>query len=122
MSGHYQPGCESLALNPRQIAAAEGQPKVQGKILYVSDDKKITHGVWESTPGTFTMTFTNDDSGLVLSGEAIAHFDNGTSWRLGPGAIYTFKAGTRIRLEITKTWRKVFFNYYPEGTTLTAGT
>ena len=121
MSGYFQPNCATLVLNPRQVPAEQGNPKVQGKVLYVSENKKITHGIWESTPGVFKMTFSNEDSGLVLSGEAIAHFEDGTSWNLTAGTIYTFKAGTTIRLEITKTWRKVFFNYYPEGTQLQIG-
>lgn len=121
MSGYFQADCATLALNPRQVTAEQGTPTVKGKVVYVSDDKKISHGVWESTPGVFKMTFANDDSGFVLSGEAIAHFEDGTSWKLPPGTIYTFKAGTTVRLEIAKTWRKIFFNYHPSGTQLTVG-
>jgi uncharacterized cupin superfamily protein len=121
MSGYHEPNCATTILNPRQITAAAGDPQAQGRIVYVSDDRKVSHGVWESTPGTFEMSFANDDSGLVLAGEAIAHFADGTTWRLTEGTLYTFKAGTSIRLEIIRTWRKVFFNYHPGGTDLKEG-
>lgn len=121
MAGYCQPDCMELALNTRQAGGDQGAPTVKGKVVYVSEDKKVSHGVWESTPGVFKMTFANDDSGYVLSGEAVAHFEDGTSWKLSPGTAYTFKAGTTVQLEILKTWRKIFFNYHPQGTQLSVG-
>ena len=121
MNGYYQSSCGSEELNPRKGSAVAGNPEVAGKVLYVSPDKKISHGIWQSTPGVFDFHFANDDSGFVLEGEAVAHFPDGTSWRLTAGTLYTFQAGTTIRLEILRTWRKIFFNYHSEGTILRVG-
>lgn len=121
MNAFIEPDVNQTVLNRRAIRAISGDPVVHGKILYVSEDRKVTHGVWESTPGVFEMTFQQDDSGYVLSGRAVAVLEDGTRLDLNAGALYTFKAGSRARLEITATWRKLFFNYYAEGTTLEAG-
>ena len=117
----HETDVHTVALNRRAVNAAEGDPVVHGKILYVSEDRRITHGVWESTPGTFEMTFVQDDSGCVLSGEANAVLEDGTTVPLNAGALYTFRAGTKVRLIVRSTWRKLFFNYYPQGTDLKAG-
>jgi uncharacterized cupin superfamily protein len=117
----HQPDLHRVQLNPRAITAAEGNPVVNGKILYVSEDRKITHGVWESTPGVFDMTFQQDDSGCVLSGNADAVLEDGTVVALNAGTLYTFRAGANVRLIVRSTWRKLFFNYYPQGTDLQAG-
>ncbi|MBM3785169.1 MAG: DUF861 domain-containing protein [Acidobacteria bacterium] len=116
-----QPNLATVELNRRNITAPEGTPVVHGKILYVTEDCKITHGVWESTPGTFEMTFAQDDSGYVVSGEADAVLPDGTVVALNAGALYPFPAGSTIRLVVKATWRKFFFNYYPQRTNLQAG-
>ncbi|MBM3738040.1 MAG: DUF861 domain-containing protein [Acidobacteria bacterium] len=116
-----QPNLATVELNRRNVTAVAGTPVVHGKILHVSEDCKVTHGVWESTPGTFEMTFAQDDSGYVLSGEADAVLPDGTVVALNAGALYTFPAGSTIRLVVKATWRKLFFNYYPQGTSLQAG-
>lgn len=117
----HEPNVHTVEMNRRTITAAEGDPVVHGKIFYVSEDRKVTHGVWESTPGAFDMTFVQDDSGYVLSGEADAALEDGTIIPLNAGALYTFLAGTKVRLTVKSTWRKLFFNYYPQGTNLEAG-
>lgn len=117
----HEPNVHEVELNCRTIMAAEGDPVVRGRILYVSEDRKITHGVWESTPGAFDMTFVQDDSGCVLSGEADAVLRDGTILPLNAGALYAFHAGTKVRLIVKSTWRKLFFNHYPQGTDLRAG-
>ncbi len=121
MNYFLQHDLQQITLNPRAVSALSGNPTVQGKILYVSDDRHVTHGVWQSTPGVFEMVFSQDDSGYVLSGEAVAVLEDGTRLELNASTLYTFKAGSRVRLEIRSTWRKLFFNYYAEGTDLKAG-
>jgi len=118
----HESNVHATVLNRRSgIKPAEGDPVVHSRILYVSEDRKITHGVWETTPGAFDMTFVQDDSGCVLSGEADAMLEDGTMVPLNAGALYTLPAGTKVRLIVKSTWRKLFFNYYPQGTDLHAG-
>lgn len=121
MSYFLQHDLQQTTLNQRVVRALSGDPAVDGKILYVSDDRHVTHGVWQSTPGVFEMVFQQDDSGYVLSGEAVAVLEDGTRLELNAGTLYTFKAGSRVRLEILSTWRKLFFNHYAGGTDLEAG-
>lgn len=57
----------------------------------------------------------------MLSGYAVAIPEDGARLDLNAGALYTLKAGPRVRLEIMSTWQKLFFNYYCDGTKLEAG-
>ena len=65
-------------------------------------------GVWEITPGVST-DIEVDEFFVVLSGEAVVAFDDGTpALHLRPGTIGRLAAGARTRWTVTSTLRKVY--------------
>lgn len=70
--------------------------------------KGVNVGVWEISGGTSTDV-ESDEFFLVLSGEAVVSFADGSpSLNLKPGTLGRLRAGTETTWTVTKTLRKIY--------------
>ena len=76
-----------------------GTPVARSKNLVRSRDWTSTVVVWDCTAGRFHWHYSQDETILVISGEAFLLLENGDERRFGPGDVGFFPAGT------TCTWR-----------------
>ena len=66
-------------------------------------------GLWECTPGTWSITRTNTEAFLVLAGRAtLTNADGTPRVSLEPGVWHTTPNGWRGKWEVTETVRKLF--------------
>jgi uncharacterized protein len=97
-------------LEPGSILPAwiqEGEPKTRSKNVVRSHDWLEHLVVWECTAGRFTWKYTSDETLVVVSGEAFVSMGRGEEFRLGPGDIGYFPAGTTCTWRVPESVRKV---------------
>jgi uncharacterized protein len=76
-----------------------GTPVARSRKLSRSRDLTSSIVVWDCTAGSFNWHYSQDETILVISGEAFLIAENGEERRFGPGDVGFFPAGT------THTWR-----------------
>lgn len=101
----------SAALEPWPIAGDQivaGHPQASGAFLWQSDDKRLSNGVWECTPGSFRWDYTWDETIYFREGRVTITDQDGKSVSVGAGDLIFVPAGTKSTWVITETVRKVF--------------
>ena len=85
----------------------EGNPHHRSVI--VQRNNQLEAGVWEATPGTFTLTRDGyDEVFCVMSGHATVHLDNGMSFDMRPGGVLLTPAGVTGTWVVHETLRKAY--------------
>jgi uncharacterized protein len=84
-----------------------GAPEGASKVLARSSDWMLTLVVWECTAGRFEWHYKKDEILFVVSGEAIITTAQAKEFRMGPGDVVFFPAGTSCTWLIKDRIRKV---------------
>lgn len=85
----------------------KGTPVARSKILVRSRDWTSSVVVWDCTAGTFRWTYAQDETIVVVSGEAFLLLANGEERRFGAGEVGFFPAGVTCNWRIADHIRKV---------------
>lgn len=100
---------EPLAPYGPRVGADVGQPQTAGRILHTSADGTIEVGIWECTPGGWSIEDRpNTETVMILSGQATITDVDGTRHPLTPGTSLTLPLGWSGRWDIEETIRKVY--------------
>lgn len=115
----FHANVEEIPLNPRNLptsAVRAGAPRVAGRVMSLSADRKSGRAIWESTPGTLAIAGNPDvtDVGYVLSGRGAVRVAGEPDLLLEPGVMLEFPGG-EYELEIVETLKKISFLYAPKG-------
>jgi len=97
-------------LKPAPIAPdwiLHGTPEARNRELAKSHDRTSYIMVWHCTAGRFNWHYREDETLVVISGEAFITNDKGEERRLGPGDMGFFPAGSSCIWRITNHIRKV---------------
>ena len=97
-------------LDPAPIPTSwilEGTPEATRKQFVRTDDRNSYIVAWDCTPGRFTWHYNEDETLVVLSGEAFITTEEGEERRLAPGDMAFFPAGTSAIWRVTRRIRKV---------------
>jgi len=102
----------TLDLGPELEAIREdwvlsGQPKSRNKIVATSQDRNSWVVVWECSAGRFNWHYVQDESVVVISGEAFMIDEHGNERRFGTGDVGFFPAGTTCTWRVPDGFRKV---------------
>lgn len=106
------------ALDPAPIPEVDiisGDPQSSMAILWRSDDLKLYNGIWECTPGEFTLTHPGETI-CCVQGRATITPEGGEPVTLGPGDTAYIPEGTVARWEVHETVRKAFHSHDSSGT------
>lgn len=101
-----------MPLPPESIL--EGRPEACGRIFVQSDDKCVSSGLWECTPGRFRWEFAWDEFVHVHAGHAIVSTADGGKVELRPGDFATFPRGLKTEWQVLESFRKTFTARTPE--------
>ena len=85
----------------------QGTPEATKKQLARSADRTASTMAWDCTPGSFTWHYSEDETLVVISGEAFITNEKGEERRLAPGDMAFFPAGTSATWRVTSRIRKV---------------
>ena len=86
-----------------------GEPQTSGKVLHTSTDGSIEVGVWECTPGGWSIVDRpNTETVMILHGRATITDADGTRHELAVGTSLTLPLGWSGRWDIHETIRKVY--------------
>lgn len=96
---------EPAAISPDWILS--GTPEARSKLLATSHDGAACVMVWECTAGRFNWRYSEDETVVVISGEAFIATETGEERRLGQGDMAFFPAGTSCIWSINVPVRKV---------------
>lgn len=84
-----------------------GSPQARGTELAKSHDGQSRVVAWECTAGEFVWHYDEDETIVVLSGEAFVTNDAGEELRIGQGDVVFFPAGSSSRWRVTGRIKKV---------------
>jgi uncharacterized cupin superfamily protein len=84
-----------------------GNPEARSAVLARSRDRTSTTFAWECTPGEFTWDYAQDETLVVLTGEAFVTNEAGEECRLRPGDMAFFPAGSSSRWRVTERIKKI---------------
>jgi uncharacterized cupin superfamily protein len=111
MTNSILTACPStVELEPEPIPSEwilSGSPQARSKMLRRSRDWTSSVVVWDCTAGSFHWHYSQDETILVVSGEAILIGENGEERRFGPGAVGFFPSGTSATWRVDDSIRKV---------------
>jgi uncharacterized protein len=83
-----------------------GAPQARGTKLTTSNDRTSSVVVWECTPGSFKWDYCQDETAVIISGEAFITVEGGSESQLRPGDLVFFPAGSSCVWRITAQIRK----------------
>jgi uncharacterized cupin superfamily protein len=99
-----------IELEPRPIPEEwilSGHPMARSRRLAGGGDRASTVVVWDCTAGRFHWHYTQDETTMVVSGDAYLISENGEERHFGPGDVGFFPAGTDCAWRIAEHFRKV---------------
>lgn len=98
-----------IDLQPEPIPSQwilSGTPEARGTKLTTSNDRTSNVVVWECTPGSFKWDYCQDETAVIMSGEAFITTEDGSERQLRPGDLVFFPAGSSCTWRITAQIRK----------------
>ena len=84
-----------------------GTPEARSAVLATSRDGTSQIMAWECTPGEFVWHYAEDETVVVLSGEAFVTNDAGAECRLAEGHVAFFPGGSSSRWRVTRPIKKI---------------
>ena len=84
-----------------------GTPEARATLLAKSRDSNSYIMAWECTPGEFVFHYAEDETVVVLSGEAFVTNDAGAECRLAEGHVAFFPGGSSSRWRVTRPIKKI---------------
>ena len=96
---------EAAPIAPDRILA--GAPVARSKVLASSQDRTAQIVAWECSAGEFVWHYPEDETLLVISGEAFVTDETGKECRLAEGHVAFFPGGSSSRWRVTRPIRKV---------------
>jgi uncharacterized cupin superfamily protein len=83
-----------------------GAPEARGAKLTTSNDGTSSVVVWECSPGSFKWDYHQDETAVIIAGEAFITIEGGSERQLRPGDLIFFPAGTSCTWRVTVQIRK----------------
>ena len=106
-------------LGPAPIEPAdvvEGEPVGESHVMRLSDDKRLSAGVWQCSPGRFYLPHNYEETVTILQGHATVTPEGGEAVELNAGDTAFFPSGTRVLWEVDQTVRKSWHIWDETGT------
>lgn len=92
-----------------RVPADSGTPQTSGRIIHRAPDASIEIGIWECTPGSWTITDRVDNETIhLLAGRARLTDAGGSSVDLVAGDVLVLPRGWSGTWEIVETVRKFY--------------
>lgn len=101
---------ESLTAREKCI---RGQPLQRTWHHFTSADGKFFAGIWESEPGCWEISYTENEFCQILAGRSILRDANGRERDLNPGDNFVIPCGFKGQWEVLETTRKIYVIYEP---------
>ena len=101
-----------MPLAPESIR--EGRPEAFGRVILQSDDKRVSSGLWECTPGRFAWDFVWDEFVHIHAGHVLVTTQDGQRLELRAGDFATFPLGLKTEWHVIERVRKTFTVRTPE--------
>src|SRR5215831_11476090 len=99
------------SINPGWILT--GRPEHRIKQLAHSRDRNSHSVAWDCTAGRFNWHYSEDETLVVLTGEAFVRVNGDQETRIGPGDVVFFPAGSSAVWRVPEYIRKVAFMRQP---------
>jgi uncharacterized cupin superfamily protein len=91
---------------PGNIISGAPQTKVQN--YYTDKGGEFFSGVWESTPGKWAISYTEDEFCILLEGRAVLIGENGKAETFKAGDAFVIPAGFKGSWETVEKVRKYY--------------
>jgi uncharacterized cupin superfamily protein len=101
----FELGTQTQPITPSWVLT--GSPVSRTKSVARSYDWTENIVVWDCTAGRFQWHYSQDETAVVISGEAFILNEQGEERRLGPGDVVFFPAGTSCTWRVPDSIRKI---------------
>lgn len=91
---------------PQTVLA--GRPEALTQNYYTSRSGRFFTGVWESTPGRWSVNYSEDELCVLLSGRVVLTDESGRAEHFAAGDAFIIPAGFRGTWETVDPVRKVY--------------
>ena len=112
MLAKYEPKRESILSAPAQERILSGAPEWRTWKCYSTEDGALGGGVWEATPGKWTLAIDRWEFMKILSGKCILTDSQGVEHTLEAGDCWVMEPGFSGTWEVVETVRKEYFARY----------
>lgn len=85
-----------------------GAPRFRTWTFEETPDSKVFAGVWESTPGTWRISYDEWEFCSILSGVSVVTRDGDVPRRVAAGDTFVIQPGFEGTWEVVETTRKLF--------------
>jgi hypothetical protein len=102
---NFELGPQTQPITPGWVLA--GAPVSRSKSVARSYDWTENIVVWDCTAGSFEWHYCQDETAVVISGEAFILDKQGAERRLGPGDVVFFPAGASCTWRVPERIRKI---------------
>lgn len=104
---------ETTVSRPAGNRVLAGDPQHRARNYFSDATGQMFAGVWESTPGRWRVTYTENEFCHITAGEVRIESDDGASWVFGAGVSFVIPAGFSGVWEVTKPLRKLYVIFEP---------
>ena len=92
-----------------------GDPVTTAQNLYAAAGNRLFAGFWESTPGSWQISYSEHEFCMLLQGSVVLTAEDGTVERFGAGDAFVIPAGFHGTWETVAPVRKLYVIYEPHA-------
>lgn len=96
-------------------AVLSGDPRTRTLNYYTAPDERFFAGVWESTPGKWRVSYTENEFVALLAGRVVLTADGGPAETFAAGDAFVIPAGFAGTWETVEPVRKLYAIYQAPG-------
>jgi uncharacterized cupin superfamily protein len=104
---------EPLELDPTRLATGSAVPVQRVRNLFTDSTGHFFGGIWQSTPGAWRVTYTENELCVLTEGRVRITDDAGRTSTFGPGDCWVMPAGFRGLWEVLEPAKKFYAIYEP---------
>jgi uncharacterized cupin superfamily protein len=104
---------ETTVSRPPAERVLSGDPEHTARNYFGDQTGQMFAGVWESTPGKWRVSYTENEFCHITDGEVIVESVDGQRWIFGPGDSFVIPAGFSGTWNVQKPLRKLYVIFEP---------
>jgi uncharacterized cupin superfamily protein len=108
-----QSAAETTVSRPPADRVLDGDPQHTARNFFSDRTGQMFAGIWESTPGRWRVSYTENEFCHITDGEVVIESTSGRRWTFGPGDSFVIPAGFAGVWHVRKPLRKLYVIFEP---------
>jgi uncharacterized protein len=104
---------ETTLSKPSADRLLDGDPQHTARNYFIDATGQLFAGVWESTPGRWRVSYTENEFCHITAGEVRIESESGEAWMFKAGDSFVIPAGFQGIWNVTTPLRKLYVIFEP---------